>query len=149
MFIAQPLFPACSCGLSRCSYRSCFAFYAARFRLAVIVCSASRTVLFWLLFGLGLFWCILLANLFLQDESVDRLASGAIVTTQVYFIKRYEGQKKKYCKPHLPQRTIFHTGLLHALRSHRSLQSAYGPQRLEHTRAQRTTPAMRTELEPR
>ena len=35
-----------------------------------------------------------------------------IVTTQVYFIKkRYEGQNNKYCTPHLPQRTIFHTGL--------------------------------------
>ena len=26
--------------------------------------------------------------------------------------------RSKYCTPHLPQRTIFHTGLLHALRSH-------------------------------
>ena len=30
--------------------------------------------------------------------------------------------RSKYCMPYLPQRTIFHTGLLHALRSHRSLQ---------------------------
>ena len=28
--------------------------------------------------------------------------------------------RSKYCTPHLPQRTIFHTGLLHALRSNRS-----------------------------
>ena len=32
--------------------------------------------------------------------------------------------KDKICTPHLPQRTIFHTGLLHALRPHRTLQSA-------------------------
>ena len=52
-------------GLSCRGCRSCFAFYTAWFPLAVIVCSALRTVLFWLLFGLGLFWCILVANLFL------------------------------------------------------------------------------------
>ena len=46
-----------------------------------------------------------------------------IVTTQVYFIKRYKGQKKKYCTPHLPQRTIFHTGLLHTY-SHTNLYKA-------------------------
>ena len=51
------------------------------------------------------------------------------------FLKRYEGPNKKYCTPHLPQRTIFHPGLSHVLRSHRALQSPNEPQRQEQTRA--------------
>ena len=35
-----------------------------------------------------------------------------------YHTGLFHWQRSKYCTPHLPQRTIFHTGLLHALRSH-------------------------------
>ena len=62
---------------------------------------------------------------------------ASIVTTQVYFIKRYEGQKKNYCTPHVPQKTIFHTGLLHTLRSHRSYKASTshkGENKPEHNR---------------
>ena len=44
--------------------------------------------------------------------------------------------RSKYRMPHLPQRTILHKGLLHPLRSHRSLQSANEPQRRDQTQAQ-------------
>ena len=74
-----------------------------------------------------------------------------IITTQDYFLTglfchrfiRHMGQlyaiflphrsisfaRSKYCTPQLPQRTIFHIGLLHALRSNRSLQSSNKPHR--------------------
>ena len=75
-------------------------------------------------------------SIFLQVYSSYKTITCTI-TTQDYFIKKYKGQKKNYCTPHVPQRTIFHTGLLYALRSHRSykaLTSHKGENKPKHNR---------------
>ena len=49
---------------------------------------------------------------------------GPLYTLLLHRTISFTDTKDKICTPHLTERTIFHTGLLHALRPHRTLQSA-------------------------